>query len=214
MNKRTLKHIVVEGPIGVGKTALAKRLANTFNSALLLENAIDNPFLEKFYEDPKNGAFPAQLQFLFQRLKLLESLRQTDLFKPAQISDFLMQKDRVFAEVTLTDSEFELYNQIYSRLVTDAPVPDLVIYLQAPVDVLMKRIAERGIAYEKLIDDKYLTKISEAYIRFFYHYNDSPILIINTSDFHLQESESDYDYLLNYLQDLSPGKHYLNSQAA
>lgn len=213
MNKQALKYIVVEGPIGIGKTVLAKKLANTFNTELMLENSLENPFLPKFYEDPQNAALPTQLYFLFQRLKMIEALRQTDLFKPAQISDFLIQKDRLFAEVTLNDAEFELYSQVYNRLVLDAPVPDLVIYLQAPVDILIKRIFERGIAYEKRIDDIYLNKVCEAYIKFFYHYIASPILIVNTSDINLVDSNDDYNYLLDYIRNLSPGKHYLNPQA-
>ncbi len=213
MNKRALKYIVIEGPIGIGKTVLAKRLAVTLKKELMLENAAANPFLPKFYEDPQSTALPTQLHFLFQRLKMIETLRQTDLFKPAQISDFLIQKDRLFAEVTLSDAEFELYCEVYNRLVLDAPIPDLVIYLQAPVDVLIKRIYERGIAYEKRIDDVYLSKVSEAYIKFFYHYNASPILIVNTSDIDLVDSDDDYAYLLDYIRKLSPGKHYLNPQA-
>jgi deoxyadenosine/deoxycytidine kinase len=212
MVKQSLKYIVVEGPIGIGKTVLAERLADTFNSELMLENTLGNPFLSKFYEDPENAALPTQLHFLFQRLKMIESLRQADMFKPAQISDFLIQKDRLFAEVTLSDAEFELYSQVYNRLVLDAPIPDLVIYLQAPVDVLIKRIIERGIAYEKKIDDVYLNKVCEAYINFFYHYLDSPILIVNTSDINLVDSNEDYAYLLDYIRKLSPGKHYLNPQ--
>ncbi|MFT5131952.1 MAG: deoxyguanosine kinase [Gammaproteobacteria bacterium] len=212
MNNARMKYMVVEGPIGVGKTVLAKRLANTFKAELMLENPEDNPFLPKFYEDPKNSALPTQLHFLFQRLKMIEVLRQTDMFKPAQISDFLMQKDQLFAEVTLNDSEFDLYNQVYSRLVLEAPIPDLVIYLQAPVDLLLKRIYERKIVYEKRIEDVYLNKISEAYIKFFYHYNASPTLIVNTSEINLVDSDDDYDYLLNYIRTLSPGKHYLNPQ--
>ena len=213
MYKGALKYLVVDGPIGVGKTVLAKRLATTFNTELMLENALDNPFLPKFYEDPKSAALPTQLHFLFQRLKMMEVLRQTDMFKPAQISDFLMQKDQLFAEVTLSDSEFELYNQVYSRLAMEAPIPDLVIYLQAPVDVLLKRIYQRKIAYEKRIEDTYLQKISEAYINFYYYYNSSPTLIVNTTDINLVDSDSDYDYLLKYIRNLSPGKHYLNPQA-
>jgi deoxyguanosine kinase len=213
MYKGALKYLVVDGPIGVGKTVLAKRLATTFNTELMLENALDNPFLPKFYEDPKSAALPTQLHFLFQRLKMMEVLRQTDMFKPAQISDFLMQKDQLFAEVTLSDSEFELYNQVYSRLAMEAPIPDLVIYLQAPVDVLLKRIYQRNIAYEKRIEDTYLQKISEAYTNFFYHYNSSPTLIVNTTDINLVDSDSDYDFLLKYIRNLSPGKHYLNPQA-
>jgi deoxyguanosine kinase len=212
MYKGVLKYLVVEGPIGVGKTVLAKKLARTFNTELMLENALDNPFLPKFYEDPKSAALPTQLHFLFQRLKMIEVLRQTDMFKPAQVSDFLMQKDQLFAEVTLSDSEFELYNQVYSRLVMEAPVPDLVIYLQAPVDVLLKRIYARNIPYEKRIEDSYLQKISEAYINYFYHYNSSPTLIVNTSDINLVDSDGDYEYLLKYIRNLSPGKHYLNPQ--
>ena len=213
MYKGALKYLVVEGPIGVGKTVLAKKLATTFNTELMLENALDNPFLPKFYEDSKSTALPTQLHFLFQRLEMIEVLRQTDMFKPAQISDFLMQKDQLFAEVTLNDREYELYNQVYSRLVMEAPVPDLVIYLQAPVDVLLKRIYARNIAYEKRIEDVYLEKISEAYIKFFYHYNSSPTLIVNTTDINLVDSESDYNYLLKYIRNLSPGKHYLNPQS-
>ena len=213
MNKGPLKYIVVEGPIGVGKTVLAKRLATTFNTELMLENALGNPFLPKFYEDPENAALPTQLHFLFQRLKIIEVLRQADMFKPAQISDFLMQKDQLFAEVTLSDSEFDLYSQVYNRLMLEAPVPDLVIYLQAPVEVLLKRIYARKIAFERKIEDVYLKKVSEAYIKFFYHYNESPTLIVNTTDFNLADNDDDYEYLLNYIRDLSPGKHYLNPQS-
>ncbi len=213
LNNRSFKYIVVEGPIGVGKTVLAERLANTFNTELMLENALDNPFLPRFYEDPASAALPTQLHFLFQRLKLTEVLRQTDMFKPAQISDFLMQKDQLFAEVTLDDSEFELYNQVYQRLMPEAPVPDLVIYLQAPVDILLQRIHARKIAFEQKIEDSYLKKISDAYVQFFYHYNESPTLIVNTTDINLVDSDSDYDYLLNYIRELAPGKHYLNPQS-
>lgn len=212
-NKQPLKYVVVEGPIGVGKSRLAKRLAHTLNTELMLEHALENPFLPKFYEDPKNAALPTQLHFLFQRIKLVEDLRQTDLFRPAQVSDFLMQKDCLFAEVTLDESEFELYYQVYQRLMPEVPVPDLVIYLQAPVDVLHKRINERKVSFEKRIEDEYLEKISEAYIRFFYHYNDSPTLIVNTTEVNLSDSDEDYDYLMNYIRDLTPGKHYLNPQS-
>lgn len=213
MLKKSLRYLAVEGPIGIGKTVLAERLAATLNSELMLENALANPFLPKFYEDPENSALPTQLHFLFQRLKMIENLRQTDMFRPAQISDFLIQKDLLFAEVTLSDAEFDLYTQVYKRLVLDVPVPDLVIYLQAPVEVLIKRIYDRGIAYEKRIDSDYLAKVCEAYINFFYHYADSPILIVNTSEINLIDSDDDYTYLLNYISRLSPGKHYLNPQS-
>ena len=211
-NNQPLKYVVVEGPIGVGKTRLAKRLAHTLNTELMLENALENPFLPKFYEDPKSAALPTQLHFLFQRIKLIEELRQTDLFRPAQVSDFLMQKDHLFAEITLDESEFELYSQVYQRLMPEVPVPDLVIYLQAPVETLHKRIKERKVSFELRIEDAYLEKIAEAYIRFFYHYNDAPTLIVNTREVNLADSDEDYEYLMNYISALSPGKHYLNPQ--
>jgi len=210
MNNQPLKYIVVEGPVGIGKTVLAKRLSKTFKTELLLENPADNPFLAQSCEDPRTSALPTQLFFLFQRLKIIETLRQADMFKPAQTSDFLIQKDRLFAEVTLNDDEFDLYNQVYNRLVLDVPIADLVIYLQAPVDVLLKRIRERGISYERKIDSVYLGRVAEAYINFFYHYNESPILIVNTTDINLLDSCDDYTYLLDYIRKLSPGKHYLN----
>ncbi len=203
-------YIVVEGPIGVGKTSLAKRLATTFKTDLMLELPAENPFLERFYEDPKTVALPTQLYFLFQRAKQLEVLRQTDLFKPTQIADFLIDKDRLFAEVTLSQDEFELYLQVYKRLALEAPVPDLVIYLQAPVQVLLDRVAERGIAYEKRLHEDYLVKITNAYIDFFYHYNNSPLLIVNTAEFDLVNNPNNYAMLLEQIYDLKTGKQYFN----
>lgn len=210
MSKRHPDYIVVEGPIGVGKTTLAKRLAKTFNTELMLELATDNPFLPRFYSDPKSVALPTQLYFLFQRAKQIESLRQTDMFKPVQVSDFLMEKDKLFASVTLDEDELFLYNQVYDKLTLDAPEPDLVIYLQAPLDVLMQRIIERGLDYERPINRNYVKKISEAYIEFFYYYTSSPLLIVNTDDFDLSNSNKDFELLLDQIQNISPGKHYFN----
>jgi len=205
------RFIVVEGPIGVGKTTLASRLAETFNTEILLEHAAENPFLEKFYEDPRATALPTQLYFLFQRARQLEKLRQTDLFRPAQVADFLMQKDELFARITLNEHELDLYYQVYNRLALDAPLPDLVIYLQAPVDVLLRRIYARGVEFEKRIDEEYLRRVADAYIEFFYHYNASPLLIVNTTEFDIAGNVGDYDLLLHRIGDLSHGRHYFNS---
>ncbi len=210
MSKRHPDYIVVEGPIGVGKTTLAKRLAKKFNTELMLELATDNPFLPRFYSDPKSVALPTQLYFLFQRAKQIESLRQTDMFKPVQVSDFLMEKDKLFASVTLDEDELFLYNEVYDKLTLDAPEPDLVIYLQAPLDVLMQRIIERGLDYERPINRNYVKKISDAYIEFFYYYTSSPLLIVNTDDFDLSNSNKDFELLLDQIQNISPGKHYFN----
>jgi deoxyadenosine/deoxycytidine kinase len=210
MNNEFPDYIVVEGPIGVGKTSLAKRLANTFNTELMLESISDNPFLPRFYEDPKTTALPTQLYFLFQRAKRIESLRQTDMFRPVQIADFLIEKDRLFAQVTLSSDEFDLYQQVYGRMTLEVPVPDLVIYLQAPVNVLLKRIVERGIDYERSINESYLKSIVEAYVAFFYNYTTAPLLIVNTADFDLVNGSHNYDVLIEYIHNLPPGKHYFN----
>jgi len=210
VSKVTPEYIVVEGPIGVGKTTLAKRLAETFATGLLLEAASDNPFLPKFYQDPKSAALPTQLHFLFQRVRQIETLRQTDLFKPTLVADFLVQKDRLFAKVTLSEDELDLYDQVYNRLTLEAPAPDLVIYLQAPVDHLLRRVQQRNIDYEKTISEKYLQSVADAYINFFYNYNQSPLLIINTADFDFANNTRNYEMLLRYVQDLAPGRHYFN----
>ncbi len=203
-------YIVVEGPIGVGKTSLAKRLAATFKTDLMLELPAENPFLERFYEDPETVALPTQLYFLFQRARQLEIFRQADLFKPVHIADFLIDKDRLFAEVTLSKDEFDLYQQVYNRTALEAPIPDLVIYLQAPLQVLLDRIFDRGIHYERHIDEEYLTKITNAYIDFFYYYNKSPLLIVNTADFDLVNNADNYAMLLEQICYLKTGKHYFN----
>ena len=210
MRKEYPDYIVVEGPIGVGKTSLAKRLADTFNTEIMLESVSDNPFLPGFYENPKASALPTQLYFLFQRAKQIEAFRQTDMFKQVQIADFLIEKDMLFAQVTLGNDEFDLYQQVYDRLTLEAPVPGMVIYLQAPVDVLLTRIMERGIDYEKRIDENYLKRITNAYIDFFYNYSAAPLLIINTIDFDLVNGAYNYNVLLEHMRNLPPGKHYFN----
>lgn len=211
MSRVSPEYIVIEGPIGVGKTTLAIRLADALGTDLMLESASENPFLPKFYQDPKSAALPTQLHFLFQRLRQMEALRQTDLFKPSLVSDFLVQKDKLFAGITLSDHELDLYNQIYSRLALDeAPAPDLVIYLQANVDDLQRRVYERGNNYERNINEQYLKSVADAYIDFFYNYDQSPLLIVNTVDFDLARNTGNFQMLLEYIQDLAPGRHYFN----
>ncbi len=202
--------IAIEGPIGVGKTTLAKKLAESFQAELLLEGAADNPFLSKFYQDPKSGALPAQLYFLFQRARQLQELRQGDMFAPKHIADFLMDKDRLFARVTLDSDELSLYEQVYDNLTIDAPTPDLVIYLQAPVDLLLKRIRKRGIEMEYRINDEYLNRLSTAYTDFFHYYNASPLLIVNASGMDLVNNDDDYQQLVERIQTTNNGRHYFN----
>jgi len=202
--------IVIEGPIGVGKTTLARRLAETYGSDLLLEGADDNPFLSKFYDNPKSAAFPAQLFFLLQRAKQMQELRQTDLFNPVRISDFLMEKDRLFAELTLTDDELALYEQVYQQLTFDVPEPDLVIYLQAPVHILRDRISQRGIGYEQQIESSYLERLTETYVSFFHHYTNAPLLIVNSEDCDFVNNNRDYEMLLELIGSRPRGRSYFN----
>lgn len=206
-------YLVVEGPIGVGKTTLARQLAATFNTDLMLELPAENPFLAKFYQDRKNAALPTQLYFLFQRAKQMQGLMQADMFRPVHVADYLLQKDRLFAQINLDKDELALYEQVYNQLSIDIPVPDLVIYLQAPIDTLMQRINKRGIDYEQHIDEEYLKKISDAYVDFFYHYSESPLLIVNTEDFNLETRPDDYNLLLEHIRRLRSGRHYFNPRS-
>jgi len=204
------RFVVVEGPIGVGKTSLARRLAQSFGSELILEQSEENPFLERFYRNPRAAAFPTQLYFLFQRTRQLQQFRQHDLFDPVRVADYLLDKDRLFARVTLDDEEYALYEQVFARLAIDAPTPDLVVYLQAPVDVLMERIARRGIHYEKLIERAYLERVAEAYARFFLHYEAAPLLIVNTAGIDPIGNEADYELLIREIRKLRRGRQYFN----
>ncbi|HEY0719806.1 MAG TPA: deoxynucleoside kinase [Gammaproteobacteria bacterium] len=204
------RFIVVEGPIGVGKTTLARRLADTFGSELLLEGAEENPFLERFYQEPRSTALPLQMFFLFQRARQMQELRQGDMFEPVRVADFMLEKDRLFAELTLDGDELRLYEQAYGLLTLDAPIPDLVIYLQAPVEVLQGRISKRGRAGEEYISSDYLHKVAGSYAHFFHHYDAAPLLIVNAAEIDLAHSERDYLQLLEQIRAMRSGRHYFN----
>lgn len=204
------RYIVIEGPIGVGKTSLAKRLAQDFGGELLLEGAEENPFLDRFYQNPRHAALPTQLYFLFQRARQMQELRQTDMFSPVRLADFLLEKDRLFAQLTLDDDELRLYEQVYANLTIDAPRPDLVIYLQAPVEVLLERVRKRGRANERFIESNYLERLVDAYTRFFYYYNESPLLIVNAAEIDLVDKARDYELLVDRLSKVHSGRHYFN----
>ena len=204
------RFITVEGPIGVGKTTLAKRLAESFNYETLLERPEENPFLASFYKNRRQNALATQLSFLFQRAQQIQDMRQQDLFSPVRISDFLIEKDRLFARANLEDNEFALYEQVYSQITIDAPKPDLVIYLQAPVDALMDRILKRGISEERNIDRDYLELLNEAYSEFFLYYDDAPLLIVNCADIDFINNDDHYLTLIDYMLNVRGGRHYFN----
>ena len=207
------RYIVVEGPIGVGKTSLVKKLASTFGTELLLEKADDNPFIEQFYQNPKQHALSVQLFFLLQRAQQVENFRQIDLFQKAHIADFLIDKDRLFAELTLNADELKLYQQIYQQLVIDAPRPDLVIYLQAPVEVLQSRITGRGRPYERPIKHDYLSMLSDSYTKFFHDYDQSTLLTVNTQSIDLIHDDQDYNALIEEIEQIHSGRHYFNQSS-
>ncbi|MDX1481666.1 MAG: deoxynucleoside kinase [Woeseiaceae bacterium] len=204
------RFIVVEGPIGVGKTTLATRLAERLGGDLLLEQVSENPFLERFYRGERHAALSAQLFFLFQRTKQLDDLRQSDLFARVRVADFLIDKDRLFAEVNLDAEELALYEQIHERIAAEPPQPDLVIYLQASVDALLERIARRGIHYERLIDRGYLERLTEAYARHFHHFQDAPLLIVNASSIDPVNNDRDFEQLLEQVRRTTSGRHFFN----
>jgi deoxyadenosine/deoxycytidine kinase len=204
------RYLVVEGPIGVGKTSLARKLATTLGAHTVLEQADENPFLERFYRNPRAAALPAQLYFLFQRAQQQQALRQQDLFASQLVADYLLAKDDLFARLTLDEEEYRLYRQVYDRLAIDAPAPDLVIYLQAPVDVLLDRIARRGVPHENLIDRAYLTRLNQSYARFFHDYDASPVLIVNAATIDPIGNEPDYAELLAQVGRTTRGRHYYN----
>ncbi len=208
------RYIVVEGPIGVGKTSLARRLAESFDGELILEPQEENPFLERFYKTGRSAALPAQLFFLFQRARQMEALRQSDMFSPVRVADFHIDKDRLFAECNLDAEELALYEQICAKLEVDAPIPDLVIYLQAPVDSLLRRIARRGIPYERMIDRAYLERLADAYARHFHNFDEAPLLIVNAASIDPVSNEADYQLLYDQIRRTTSGRHFFNPAAA
>ncbi len=204
------RHIVIEGPIGVGKTSLALKLSERFRAEPVLEEPAENPFLEKFYRDTSRYALPTQLFFLFQRVNQLRDIAQRDLFSQALVGDFLLDKDPLFARLTLDDDELNLYQTLYDSLRPQAPTPDLVIFLQAPADNLIERVHRRGIRMEANITEHYLRTLADAYSRYFYRYEDAPLMIINTEHLNPIESEEDFQTLLRQLADLKGRRVFFN----
>ncbi len=204
------KYLVVEGPIGVGKTSLAKILASEFQARAVFERVEDNPFLPKFYEDRETYAFQNQLFFLLSRYQQQRALSQQELFNQNTVADYLFAKDKIFATLTLSSEELNLYQQIYQLLDTRVPKPDLVIYLQARPEVLYKRIKKRDKGYERNITPEYLEEVAQAYNQFFFHYDESPLLVVNTSEIDFVASGKDLADLIKEINNMGPGtQHYI-----
>jgi deoxyadenosine/deoxycytidine kinase len=204
------RHIVVEGPIGCGKTTLATRLAERLGAKVLLEDPKANPFLGQFYRDMRRYALPTQLVFLFQRVQQLEGLRQPDLFEKPIVADFTLAKDPLFARLTLDDAEYQLYSKIYDHVKPQAPVPDLVVYLQASVDTLVQRVKKRGNPIETGIDDEYLRRLSDAYTRYFHAYSESPLLIVNSERLNFVDNREHFDLLVTRMEAMRGGREFFN----
>ncbi len=202
------RYIVVEGPIGVGKTSLVDLLSERLGARKLLEVAEDNPFLPNFYKEPTRFAFQTQLWFLLNRFRQQQELAQFDLFRQTLVADYLFAKDKIFAYLTLEDHELSLYERVHALLQVSVPAPDLVIFLQATSEALLQRIAIRGKAYEREIDRKYLADVNEAYTHFFFHYTASPLLVVNTSDIDFVNRREDFEDLIKKISETRAGMHY------
>ena len=208
------RYIAIEGPIGVGKTALARRLAEALSAELVLEEVDENPFLERFYRDGRSAALPAQMFFLFARARQIEAMRQSDLFAATRISDYLFTRDRLFAELNLDTEELKLYDQIVANLDVEPPVPDLVIYLQASVDALMQRLARRNATHDRFVERAYLERLTDAYARFFHTYDEGPLLIVNASVIDPVNNDADFQQLFQQIERTTGGRHFFNPVAA
>jgi len=204
------RYIVVEGPIGAGKTSLARVMGERVGSSVLLEDPDANPFLPGFYQDRARYALPAQLYFLFQRARQVRALTQPDLFARVTIADFMLEKDPLFARVTLNDDELTLYEQVYASLKPQAPTPDLVIYLQASPETLIERVRRRRVAYERNIADEYLVRLAESYARFFYRYDAAPVLTVNSENLNFVDQPGDFDLLLERINGMRGPREFFN----
>ena len=210
MSLSKYRYIVVEGPIGVGKTSLARRLSDQLGAALVLERPEQNPFLARFYEDMERYALPTQLSFLFQRIAQLRVLAQPDLFSGVTVADFLLEKDPLFARLTLSGEELHLYQMIYDTLKPQAPKPDLVIYLQAAPATLIERVRGRGLDFERTMTAEYLALLAESYTRYFYHYAEGPVLIVNSERLNFVKSDRDLDLLISRIEAMRGGREFFN----
>lgn len=202
------RYIVIEGPIGVGKTSLAELLSERLSARKLLEVAEDNPFLPDFYKDRRRYAFQTQLWFLLNRFRQQQELAQSDLFRQNLVSDYLFAKDRIFAYVTLADHELALYERVHSLLQVRVPTPDLVIFLQGSTEALLQRIARRGKSFERDMDARYLEDLNAAYTHFFFHYDASPLLVVNVSDIDFVNRREDFEDLIREIGETRAGTHY------
>ena len=211
MELATYRHIVIEGPIGAGKTTLARKLSELLGARLEIERSEENPFLTRFYQDMPRYALATQLCFLFQRIQQLESDNQMDLFSSQTVADYMIEKDSLFADLVLSEAELQLYRDISARVMpTVLPRPDLVIYLQAPVDLLLKRIAERGDLAEQSINEDYLVRLTEAYSRFFHQYEAAPLMIVNSAQLNFAERDADVEWLLSCIRSMRGTREFIN----
>ena len=210
MNVDKLRYIVAEGPIGAGKTSLARSLARHLDADALLEAPDENPFLVRFYDDMRRFALPTQLNFLFQRVDQLRGLSQLDMFRRVTVADFLLDKDPLFARLNLSDDEFALYDKVYSHLKPQTPTPDLVIYLQAPVTTLIDRVHKRGVDYERSISEHYLARLADAYSRYFYSYDDAPLLIVNSERLNFVDDATHFELLVSRIAGMRGRREFFN----